>query len=300
MPINKNVVVNNKSFFWRKNRGSLLILSIALIFVLAIVMFFAFDTITAFLNKQTLDGSAQKLALDAAIVLNAEDQAGRMNKFIAQSRQLVYCSRQELNLTDQVTCQTMQPLALYLSNQSRDGAIFLEQERERLVASRVSEINSLLMREYGYYTDKSKKELLEQFIDKADLGACSENTAEVLSDKSDQRLRQHDIEEHYLDKGNSLYLGDEDLKLPDEDKDLSFKLCKLPSLCHGSSMHNPETYINRANLLDNGLLLPKIKCDQIPSAIRLKICRTFKTLFSGQTYNLSSSSIATTSGPASR
>jgi hypothetical protein len=139
-----------------------------------------------------------------------------------------------------------------------------------------------------------------RFVDEADVGACNGYTSEVSANQSDLQLKEHDLTEKYIDKASESYLGGIDVKLPDEDSDLAFKLCKLPSLAHSSSLHDETKYEQYARLMDYGKLLPQVNCDQIPSAIRLRLRGNYKTTFAGQKYSFEVNSIAITSGPAFR
>jgi hypothetical protein len=286
----------------RNNKGSFLVLIIAFAMLVTILGVFTIDLISTLLNKQLLNNRAQMLALQVGAIFNAGDRAGRINHLVVGSRELIYRSRQKLNMTGQVPFDHLRPLAEQLLDQARNGAVLLEQERKRLIMTRLSETKLLLTRNQSNSNNDSSVATgsPDQFVDQANVGTYNEYASEVSSSLVEPELKKYDLKHHYIDKSTGCYLGQIDSKLPDDDEDLSFKLCKLPPLTHGCSLRNPADYKQYAVVILNQRTVLPINCDQMPSVISLKLCGNYKTMFSGQTYTLDAISTATTSGPAFR
>jgi hypothetical protein len=283
----------------RNSKGAIFILMIAFAILITTVGIFTIDIISTLLNRQLLDNRAQTLALRAAAIFNSGDRAGRINHLIVGSRDLIYRSRQNLNMTGQVPFDHFRPLAQQLLDQARNGAILLEQERKRLITARISEVK-LLLTESNSTNASGTIFSQNQFVDQANIGACNEYMSEVSSSLVEPELKKYDLKRRYIDKGKECYLGQIDSKLPDDDEDLSFKLCKLPPLTHGSSLLKPTDYKQYAVIILNQKTVLPDACDQMPSVIGLQLSGNFKTMFSGRTYTLVGTSIAATSGPAFR
>ncbi len=291
-----------KHSYCRNNeKGNLLLLTIALGVLVILLGAFSLDLVATFFNRQILESRANALALEAATILNAGDRAGRLNHLIVGSRELIYSSRQKFYKTNQFPFDHLRPLAQQLLDQSRSGATLLEEERRRLIAVRLSQIKSLLTSGQQNSADKQdgKTGSLGQFVARANLGTFSDQTAEVSSSQVDPGLKDCDLKRQYIDKITGLYFGQIDVKLPDDDRDLSFKLCKLPSVAKGSALNNLVKYRQCAFLLQRGKDL-RANFDEMPSAINLTLGANYKTMFSNRLYTLSATSTATTSGPAFR
>jgi len=151
---------------------------------------------------------------------------------------------------------------------------------------------------YNAYPDCITSSATE-FVDHATVGSYNSQTAEIPSSQLDLALRKYDLKLHYIDEKTGLYYGEIDSKLPDDDEDLSFKLCRLPTLAHGCSLHDAAGYKPYAVIIDQGSELPG-GCEQIPSTVAITLCHNYKGMLSHQSYTLSSSSMAATSGPAFR
>ena len=280
----------------RQEIGSMLVLS-CLIGVLIIVgTVFIYDVLSAYINHQLLSDRADRLALEAASKFNQGDRANRMNHLLVQSRDLIFHSRQTYDKTlSNQPYKHLLPLADQLLKQSRQGATLLEQERQRLVAVRLAEVQQSLSNQ-GF--DSSGPALFSKLsVEGLDVGTIDGFTSGVPSSYSSSELREDDLEKRLIDKKTGIYFGEIDAKLPSEDRDLPFKLCSLPPLNKQGALQRSAPYRQYAILRKNGEEIP-FQCGQMPTVVRLHLLGKYRGIFSKQQYELAADAMATSAGPA--
>jgi hypothetical protein len=276
-------------------QGSTLILSCLVAFVLALGIIFLIDMSSVYISYQTLCDSTDRAALSAAAALNEGDRAGRINHLIAQSRDLIMRNRQAVALTGAPPFDRLRPLCAQLLEQARSGAILLEQERTALVSARLAEIKERLKNKHSPSAEKGGQpgpEVLE-----IDIGTVQGLTSGVPSALVEGTLKDFDLKEHYIDKRTGLYLGEINAKMPDEDGDLKFKLCTLPSLAKESALQKGVEFKQYAVLVKDGQSRVDI-CDQMPASVVVKSSGTYKGLIFQRSYSVKASATASTAGPA--
>jgi hypothetical protein len=273
----------------------MLILSCLAAFVLAIGLIFLIDMSSIYINHQSLSDRTDRLTLEAASALNEGDRAGRLNHLIIQCRDMISRNRKAYALTEVQPFVHFRPLCWQLLDQSRHGAALLEQERQRLVSTRLMEIKTRL---HGYYQPPSVTTAKPQVVvDEIDVGTVKGFSSGVPSALVEPDLKENDIKERYIDKKTGLYAGEINARMPGEDSDLTFKLCALPKLDKESSLQRGADYKQYGVLVNDGKE-QAISCDQMPASVVLKASGSFKGMIFQQNYHVGTSAMANTAGPA--
>jgi hypothetical protein len=266
--------------------------------LLVLSMVFMYDMVSVFINHQLLGDRVDRLALEAAAKFNEGDQASRMNHLLVQSRDLIFRSRQTCEITAEAQpFNHLQPLAFKLLEQSRAGSRLLERERERLVAVRLAEVKKRL--ESDCLSASGLGQIGGETLDIVDVGTINGFSSGVSSAAVKGELKADDLRQRYIDKKTGLYLGEINAKLPNEDGDLSFKLCGLPATAKQGALQKVVDYKSYAVLLKDGAEVP-FKCEQMPSVVRVTVHGNYGGLLIRHSYALSGSAMATSAGPAFR
>lgn len=258
---------SNSSRRMRHSRGSVLVLAMVVIGLLAVSLLIGYSYGGLFFEHNRLQASANEMALAAARKLNDKDRIGQMNNMIARNRQLVFSGRQQLD-----ECKEKVPglasLAEELLDESRDSAKTLEAQRKQLsivakkeakqaMEKKFEEINKT----YAMYLPWMKVE--EPLLAGWQCGRVvnTESNVEVLKNISE--LESYDLEQSYATTaGMKLYKHDIDAKLPSADSDLSFKIAALSAPVMKTVA--PARIILNANY-------DSVVGDNLPSACRVKV-----------------------------
>ncbi|PWT98279.1 MAG: hypothetical protein C5B53_06895 [Candidatus Melainabacteria bacterium] len=274
----------------------MLLLSCMIGILIVIAITFLYDFLSVFINRQLLNDRTDRLALEAAAKFNEGDRTSRMNHLLVQSRNLIFLSRQTYVTTTALQPYNhLSPLAHQLLEQSRDGAKLLEKEQARLVAARLAEVKKNII---SPSLNQAGSSLFGNIsVDGLDVGTMDGFTSEVPSAYSASDLKENDAKDRYIDKKTGDYFGEVDVKLPTEDRDLSFKLSSLPVVAKQGALQKSAPYKQYATLRKDGADIP-FKCEQMPTAVRLQLHAKYRGLLTKQEYDLSANSVATGAGPA--
>ena len=251
----------------RHSAGSVLILAMIVIGLLAVSLLIGYSYGGLFFEHNRLQASANEMALAAARKLNDKDRIGQMNNMIARNRQLVFSGRQEFD-----ECKEKYPgiasLAEELLDESRDSAKTLEAQRKVLsmvakkeakeaMEKKFAEINKT----YAMYLPWMKVE--EPLLAGWQCGRVVKTESNVEELKNIAELEAHDQDKSYTSvAGMKLYKHDIDAKLPNEDSDLTFKISALSAPVLKTVA--PARIILNANY-------DTVAGDSLPSACRVKV-----------------------------
>jgi hypothetical protein len=284
----------------RKQTGSVLLLIIACVAVIVAVLlaYCAFSGI--FFNRGVIQNKTESLALETALKLNEQDNAGRVNLLTAHSRELVYDSRQ---LRNKVTAQMpeLTSLADSLLSESREGSKVMEKERELLGGHIVTELSNVSKKfSKNEHTGAGGIPFIGGNISNPgvlnlEVGDIEGMPSNVEVSVANQSLAQYDAQMGYVKSLNDLYPAHINLKLPNEDADLNFELSALPSrqnttgtrlvldpnsvlatTAPPASLHSPRAFRRSTYLLKDGKAL-NVSGIKVPSAVRCAVAAQVQT-----------------------
>lgn len=255
--------MSHKSKSIRSRRGSMLLLCIAAGALLLCACGVGFWTLSLLFSRDEVQNRAGSEALFAAQILNAHDYSGRMNNFIAHSRELVFDSRRmckQIESDDELA--ELQPLAQQLMKESRDSAIFVEKEKNQLAASTLQQLKlSVAAQNEHPFRAVSMLDSAPQTTQISDIevGTLSslESNVEPLDAVKD--LVDTDMSRGYIQKNLFLkvYKAASNLKLPAPDDDLKFELSPLPAPVDNttapSRLIGPDRFKKLQSIRKNGI-----------------------------------------------
>ncbi|MBS2011126.1 MAG: hypothetical protein JST01_29000 [Cyanobacteria bacterium SZAS TMP-1] len=263
----------------RRPRGNMLFLCIAMFALLIAIVGLGFGVYFLFFQQKRLQTRCEDLALKAAQQLNLNDYAGKLNNLQARSRELVYNSRQLSNATEDDNYKEFAPLAAQVMNQSRDGAILVDDERKKYVSTSLSKLRQLIKN--AAPADGKSLTVANVSADAAEVmdfklgylaGSKSTSNVEVLEGPPD--LFEWDLSKNYIQRGKgvNLYRAAVNLKLPGPDDDLNFELAPLAAPVKGTvaplRLTSGEGFQNTLTLRENYKDLPGT-CKWSPSAVQI-------------------------------
>jgi hypothetical protein len=267
----------------------MLLIIIVCAFVFAFAGLAALSLSAAYIDNINAQGKADAIALEAATLLNANDPIGQINNLISRSRLLVETSRQSLDASGSGTKKQLQSLAQFLSDQSRDGAGFMEKERQKLVLIKLDQIIQMV-RDRTHppvvYSIVPWVEIEQIRVDSLQVGTVRELNANVSAVENE--LYDYDLHQDYISKSSGFYRGNIDARLPGPDKDLPFNISGLPPPAGDT--------VSPARLIANDRFVPlatldidqqpnTLQCKQLPCAIQLKLVCRARDRLTGAEYN---------------
>lgn len=143
-----------KSSMQRRKRngqtGNLLVLICVAMTILAVGILVAASFAGLFFAHNRLQTSADEIALAGACKLNEFNRLGQMNDMIARSRQLAFGSNKQYDLAKAPgNDQLLEKLTYKLSNEARDAAILLDQERHKLALQAADEAGQVMQNRFN-------------------------------------------------------------------------------------------------------------------------------------------------------
>ena len=227
----------------RRPRGNMLLLCFALFGVIIVIAGLGFGVYFVFFSQKLLQTKCEDFTLKAAQQLNLNDCAGKLNNLQVRSRELVYASRQLSTETENEDYKQFAPLAAQVMNQSRDGALLLESERQKYIAVTLKKLRALSKEANA--ADDHKVMLANMSADRSQIadfqvGYLKGSTNNVLSNvevkEGPPELFQWDESKQYIQRGKgvNVYRAAVNLKLPDPDNDLNFELAPLSAPVKGT------------------------------------------------------------------
>ncbi len=227
-----------------------------------------------FSSDKNLQFTADQFAMTTALNLNYGDHIGQINNLVANSRELVFNSRQAYNNTVD-NCPYLSGLANRFLVESRQGADSVEQARQGLIALTLTNIRTSLNAQArnvkGIAVLPWAKATVPEIVN-ARLGSFKEVESNVLARTGNDSLLKLDTKYGYIDSATNLYYGNSNLQLP-EDADKNFYLASLSAPVNGTvapaKLTSPETFLRSVDIIKNGKTEAGDLCPQIPSAIQI-------------------------------
>jgi hypothetical protein len=272
-------------------RGSMLLLTCAIGVVLVILIVFAVTLGQMFVHHVHEQSITDASTLRAAAMLNANDQIGRMNNLVVQSRELVFDSRAAQSSTMTRDYWYLAPLAQRLLDDSRWGASFVDQARQRLIVERLKSLLIMASSDASLQSHGIK-------VTGIQVGNLADSRSNVYDDEANE-LQEFDDSKHWIDPKTRLFVGNINAELPNEDKDLIFKISPLYPPIKGKMVQaaiiNNNDFKPTATIIENGKPT-ETTCEHMPSAVKIDYAVEEKA---GKDYgpiNFRFSSSATTNG----
>ncbi len=249
-----------------RRQGSIIILAIGLAFIVILLILFSFkmaEFLLKYTNNQTL---TEATALRVAMILNENDNAGKMNNLVVQSRELLFDSRAAYHATLDANHFFLEPLARQLLDQSRRGAWSVDQCRQKLIAAQLNKIQTLAMTDAELATRNAKVVAL-------DVGHMKDLRSNVYDDSADE-LQEYDARKSWIDPKTQRFNGNINAKLRDDDEEQNFKISPLRipvnNKVEQANLARMQDFIRTATIISDGKPI-KYFCDQMPCAISIKI-----------------------------
>lgn len=227
-----------------------------------------------FFSDKNLQFAADQLAMTTALNLNYNDHIGQMNNLVANSRELVFNSRTAYNSTVD-NCPHLSGLANRFLTESRQGADYVEQARQALVALTLANIRTTLRTQStnlkGLPALPWSKSTSAEIVN-AKLGSFKDVESNVLAPSGNENLLNFDTKYGYIDSATNLYYGNSNLRLP-EDPDKNFYIASLSAPVNGiiapAKLASAETFQRSLDMIKNGETEPSGNCQQLPSAVQI-------------------------------
>jgi hypothetical protein len=216
---------------------------------------------------------ADALAVSLADKLNVGNRVGQINELEAQSRELVYVSRQ---MSERCASEEplLAPLAGQLLEQSRVDHELVAAERRNLAMSMVEDVQ-YMARTYNaqatndlnlpWLTAKAAR------INRIDLGAIANVQSSVRSPRLFADLADFDIASGYVDKRSRLFRAELNAKLP-EDGDLRFDFASLPACISGTASParntNDDVFVLYKRVVETALPV-EATMQKLPTAVQV-------------------------------
>ena len=269
----------------RHARGNMLFLCVAIGCLILVLTGIAFWFQLVFFSNQRLQDSGEKVALQAAQKLNDNDKAGRLNNLIGDSRELVFEARQMHDATlNNAHFRDYEKLAAQYTDQAREGARLVSEERQRLVNATVMEMRSLVK---GKTTPLGREiELFDATVDKPKIvdfkiGTLDNMESNVQAPSAVPDLVAFDNSRSYLKRGKDFdfYVAGKSLKLPAPDDDIDFLLSPLPMAVNDNAapmrLVSEKHFKPTMSILENGndaigscSIMPS--CVQVLMSVKMK------------------------------
>jgi hypothetical protein len=251
----------------RSKSGSIMLIVLVFAVLLCAGLVCFFNVQISCLANDKATATANSMALRLAILLNGEDHVGRMNNLVAQSRDLVYYSRQQYDETLGNQYSNLQPLAHRLLDDARWGAVIAESGRQELLIQTMDQLRTEAL------NDKSP-ESCGMKLQELEVGRFDQSTCNVTN-HADEPLQTEDERMRLCDSKSKLFAPNINAKLENRDSDLSFKLSALPP--PRLNFARPAALIHGAQLLHDGTLVqdgePYLDGDPayMPCAVKVKL-----------------------------
>ena len=264
--------------------GSMFVMTILVLGIIITVLGIGATVYFLFFSHRRIQSQADALTLKAAQILNVGDNVGQMNNLVAQSRELVFNSRQMHRQTLQKYGQ-LEPLARQLLEESRSGAHLVAGERARLSSLCVRRVLDVIKAEKAEIRGTTAAwipgmKVMNPIVNNLDVGFIEDVSSNVGVGKGNPSLEHYDMTRQYIQQDSGLYFANINAKLPAPDDDLEFKLTSLPAPVDGSiappRLASPRVFRVLARIIQDEINIQDV-CEQIPSAVRLDYLMSFKS-----------------------
>lgn len=231
-------------------------------------------------HQQRGQAASDQLSMSLAKSLNAGDRVGQLNAVIEHSRELVYLSRENTNLANDLGVRAYQTLAAQLLNEARESANIVDKERDNQIKLAVTESQKAIKearqgedKNSGIYILPWVLETRPQ-INQVRLGYIKDTLSSVESPSVLDALQKNDLKKQYIEPTSKLFRGNIDAKLPIPDDDLPFHFSSLPAeVKHIDSpprMVNATVFVPTATIFDRDKPTTVQKPPELPSAAQVE------------------------------
>ncbi len=283
--------LDQSSGLLRSKRGSILLLALALGFLIIVLIFFSFKLATFFLSYANNQTVTEATALGTAMVLNENDNAGRMNNLIVQSRELLFDSRAAYHATLDANHFFLEPLARQLLDQSRRGAWSVDQCRKKMIDAQLKKMQTQVLKDEELKRRGAEVVALE-------VGNVKDLRSNVYDDCADE-LQEYDKRKSWIDLKTQRFNGNINAKLMNEDEEQNFKLSPLRIPVSGkveqANLARGEDFVSSTTVVQDGKP-NQFFSDQMPSAIKIKLAFPSDTVSLDQQSKVVISATAITTG----
>lgn len=257
-----------------------------------------------FFAQKRVQQQADRMAVAVAKRLNAEDRIGQINNLVERARELVFVSRQNVSEANE-RLEHIEPLARQLLEESRSGALMVEDERAD-IARRISqdviseseaqgkEIASVLQVNLPFMRTFPAK------LYNLELGYIDEVDSNALLPEGISQLKDSDISRKFARQESGLYAANTVAPLGGSDSDLVFKFASLAApvkkTIAPSRLNSPEVFHSLVKLFDRQNKIGGAS-NQLPTAVKLELVSGISGRADGEverTFKVTSA--ATTSG----
>ena len=268
----------------RNTRGSMLVLTMLVMMIIVVVMAEFSNFVAVLVAHQRMQDQAEGLGMQAARSLNAYDRAGRINNLTILSRELVFNSRNTLNEVA-ANDSEMGALAQRYMDESRQGAQLVSAERERILATTLTDLRALA-KDVDTHNQQASAILPWAHAEglsvlNLEVGYMTGTESNVGAPQGNAELLSFDNQQKYLDNSTNLYYGNVSLKLPAPDDDLSFKLSALPAPV-GDTISPARINYAKDPVVTTLQLVKDTKfglgsCEYLPSTAKVTFVRNFES-----------------------
>lgn len=215
----------------RSQTGGIIWILVCLGIVGFVFILFLIDVLWLHLVSEKEMTTAEKIALSVATELNKDDRIGQVNFTLARSRELLFCCRESQARAEQHH-ENLKPLAEYLVNKARNNARLISEDSHHLRKLRFDDACAIALATMansngpnaakipGMRTSKAKLVSLE-------LGYVEDMESNLLPPVGNDLLLEYDKGAGFIDEKTNLYKGGINLKLPDDDSDLEYRICRV-------------------------------------------------------------------------
>lgn len=211
----------------RQETAGVLPLLMAVAIIIAIVLLIALGVCGLMVAQGKLHATGEAVGMDTALALNKDDRIGEMNFMVEHSRELVYTSRQSYDAINE-SYKHVEPLARQLTDESRQGAVMVENERQFLGKQILKEVYSII--DANAEATKKHAEFNLMFfrlnqagINTLELGTVKDVPCNATCPVAIDELKDFDQQKGLLYGKTNYYKDNIDAPLPAPDHDLRFR-----------------------------------------------------------------------------
>lgn len=288
----------------RSDCGNMLLLALFFLALIIVMLILGTMMFGVFLSQQHAQHTIDEWTTQAAIGLNDSDKAGRMNQLVNWSRQLVASSHDTYDEVFESKHYNLEPLAYYLLDQSRNGAELVDNARGLCIADT---LNTLSTKATNRFANNSGNIISLPWIEahgprllSLSVGRVKDTDSSIYISDQLPHVVQSDLSKKLVNPRSTLYRGDVDARLDDEDAYIPFRLSSLPAAVRGmvsqSRLVDSESFVSTADLVSEGKRV-NAACKYMPSAVYVRSEYTIiNKLGVEEKHKLIVSSTAVTSG----
>ena len=223
----------------RTQTGGMWLLMPCLIFVLLVIVIFATMLYGVFIAQHHAEFINQQLTMQTALELNEANSATRLNELSSRARQLVSSDQDNYDAVFDTRHYSLEPLARYLLDQSRDGACLLDAEKKQCLAEELESIRQNTGKRFDNFPVKVINlpwlEIHGPELACLELGYLKNTNSSVNEVDQLDHIARKDRSSSLVDPKNGFYRANVDARLDDDNSDIPFKFASLPATLKGTT-----------------------------------------------------------------